>query len=44
MKIEITAEEFREEFKKVRGVEPTEDMIRFALAYNEMLNKAEVAK
>lgn len=44
MKKEVTAEEFREEFKKVRGVEPTEDLVRFALAYNEMLNKAEVTK
>lgn len=37
MKI-VTAEEFRREFCKVYGREPSPDLVRFALAYNDMLN------
>lgn len=40
MKI-VTAEEFRREFCEVYGREPSPDLVRFALAYNDMLNSDE---
>lgn len=41
MKIQITEQEFREEYIKVYGKEPSPEVVRFALAYNDVLNAQE---
>ena len=41
MKIKITADEFRQEYVSVFGKDPSDQMIQYALEYNEALNNRE---
>lgn len=43
MKIEISADEFRQEYVKVFGKDPSDQMVQYALEYNAVLNNREGA-